>query len=725
MSLPLPDLDTRSFADLTVEAVATIPRRAPRWTNHNLSDPGITIVELLAAEVDRLSYVVNQITDRDRATLLRLLGFGPRPPQPARGAVAFTLGAVAAARALPAGTLLAANDPDGADIPLRLEADVRVGAARLAAVQVQDAATTIDRTRAVFDGEAIAALGDDPDPARGSALLLGLDPAPDPGANLHLWIDVGEGTDRGELVAEYGAGADVNHHDARVAWEWWDGIAWGAVAAAADETRALTQDGSVVLTLAQPAPLVAYGDVAVACAWIRCRAVSGRHDAAPMLHGVGLHAAAATQRAPAFSRLSVAAGVSPALGTAPVSGSVDGLALDLDATGTVTAIAAGDPNLPGVLVREYVAAAPGAEGRLVADFVVAGRGDRTPHQSIRLTGAPLAAATCAVWVCRGATGEPVTVVPSLDAAGAHDLVAVLDAAAAELTFGDGRRGRMLAPDELVLARYDRTAAAGGNLRPHAGGTLDADITLRLPFGAAGGEDAEDVRHAAGRASRRLFAHERLLELVSTDGPFTLDLADAAEVAAREAPERALNGLDVERVVLGAPGCVIARARAFAELDPANPGLRAAGMVTVVVVPELPAGRPSPTSGLLAALRSVIERRRIVGSRVVVTGPDYVVVAVHARMRAVPGAVATAVADRVHSALDAYLHPLTGGQNGRGWAFGRDVYRADVLAVLDEVEGVDAVLALDLIDPDGSTCGNVCVPPTSLVAPGPHELEIVS
>ena len=724
MSLPLPDLDTRSFAELTAEAVATIPRRAPGWTDHNLSDPGITIVELLAAEVDRLSYVVNQITDRDRATLLRLLGFGPRSPQPAHGAVAFSLRAGVAARAVPAGTLLAAHDPDGADVPLRLDADVRVGAARLAAVQVQDGAATIDRTQAMLDGEAIAALGHDPDPGRGSALLLGLDPAPDPGADLHLWIDVGGDADRAGLVAEYGAGADVVHHDARVAWEWWDGASWSPVAGAVDETRALTHDGSVVLTLAQAVPLVLYGDVTVACAWLRCRAVSGRHDAAPALRGVALHAGPATQCTPAGSRLDVAPGVLPAPGAAPVAGAVGGLALDVDAGGAVTAIGAGDPDLPGVLAREYVAATAGVKGRLVADLVVVGRGDRTPHQRMRLAGAPLLAETCAVWVCRGATGEPVTVVPGLDGAGAHDLVAVLDAATGELTFGDGRRGRMLAPDELVLARFDRTAGSTGNLRPHAGGTVDADLTLRLAFGARGGEDAEDVRHAAGRASRRLFAHERLLELVADDGPFTLDLTDASEVAAREAPERALNGLDLERIVLAARGCAIARARAFAELDPANPSLRAAGTATVVVVPGLPLASPSPTSGLLAALRNVVERRRIVGSRVLVTGPDYVVVAVRARMRAVPGAVAATVADRVRVALDASCIRSRWSRRARLAVRPRRLPRR-LLAVLDEVAGVDAVEALDLIDPDGSTCGNVCVPPTSLVAPGPHELEVVS
>ena len=79
MALPLPELDSRRFADLADEARAAIPRRAPVWTDYNYSDPGITLTELVAAELDRLMYAVNRVTDLDRRTLLRLLGIWATP----------------------------------------------------------------------------------------------------------------------------------------------------------------------------------------------------------------------------------------------------------------------------------------------------------------------------------------------------------------------------------------------------------------------------------------------------------------------------------------------------------------------------------------------------------------------------------------------------------------------------------------------------------------------
>ena len=48
MSLPAPDLDDRSFQDIVDEAKRLIPRYCPEWTNHNLSDPGVALIELFA-----------------------------------------------------------------------------------------------------------------------------------------------------------------------------------------------------------------------------------------------------------------------------------------------------------------------------------------------------------------------------------------------------------------------------------------------------------------------------------------------------------------------------------------------------------------------------------------------------------------------------------------------------------------------------------------------------
>src|SRR5882672_7112029 len=73
MPLQLPNLDDRRYDDLVAEALARIPTYSPEWTNHNPSDPGITLVELFAYLTDMLLYRLNRVTDDNARTFLKLL----------------------------------------------------------------------------------------------------------------------------------------------------------------------------------------------------------------------------------------------------------------------------------------------------------------------------------------------------------------------------------------------------------------------------------------------------------------------------------------------------------------------------------------------------------------------------------------------------------------------------------------------------------------------------
>jgi len=57
-----------------MEAVGLLPRYAPEWTNHNASDPGITLIELLAYFTEMLIYRLNRVTRENKIQFLRLLG---------------------------------------------------------------------------------------------------------------------------------------------------------------------------------------------------------------------------------------------------------------------------------------------------------------------------------------------------------------------------------------------------------------------------------------------------------------------------------------------------------------------------------------------------------------------------------------------------------------------------------------------------------------------------
>jgi hypothetical protein len=71
--IPPPKLDDRTYQDIVEEALRMIPRYAPEWTNHNPSDPGITLVELAAWMTDLLIYRLNQVPDKNYVAFLNLL----------------------------------------------------------------------------------------------------------------------------------------------------------------------------------------------------------------------------------------------------------------------------------------------------------------------------------------------------------------------------------------------------------------------------------------------------------------------------------------------------------------------------------------------------------------------------------------------------------------------------------------------------------------------------
>ena len=82
MPIPLPNLDDRTYAELTAEAQALIPSLHPAWTNHNPSEPGIVLVEMLAWLTEMLLFQVNEIPAASTEKFLRLLS-GPQWTRPA------------------------------------------------------------------------------------------------------------------------------------------------------------------------------------------------------------------------------------------------------------------------------------------------------------------------------------------------------------------------------------------------------------------------------------------------------------------------------------------------------------------------------------------------------------------------------------------------------------------------------------------------------------------
>jgi hypothetical protein len=727
MPLPLPDLDDRRWSDLVDEARSMIHRLSPGWTDHNFSDPGITLLDLFAWITEADVFGVDRIPRQHRAQFLSLIGIRLHDTVPARTPVQFVsrLGALS----LPEGVVLSAVTDGGTAVPHRLSHPIDVVGCALIAVQTWDGSAYRDETENWRHGGYVAVLGNDPAP--GAASLLGLDAAPAVAASaeLSMWITVDE-----SALSAPDHGSPREHHSARITWEYHDGVNWQPFSHVIDDTRSLTESGRVVLPIGEAGAVSSViGTIIAPRRWLRARLSAGRHDVAPVAREILIDAVPVLQSVPEYATWVLPDPVAPPPAFLLVGDEVS-MRLSTDALGRILTIdppASGDRNLPRALVLDA------ASGHVTLTLVPAGICDGVPLFETTLDGAPLTG-HASIWTCDTTGSTPWTIVETLRRSGPGDRHVEFDMQSGRIAFGDGEHGQVPTANSLVVVRANTTQGTGGTPTGRTVWRLDTASPLtRAPMPPVDGSkvgvraatpivarEADDLETGEGYAADRVWTHERLIEIAPQITEPTLDQLGRALVMTRSRPERAATLLDFERLAIDVPGTGVIRARAWAGLDPVNPCRSAPGTVTVVVVPGLPADMPVPTPALLREVRKYLCPRRTIGTRLVVAGPAYVEVTVRAVITARRGVDTARVEADAHARLFDFLHPLTGGPLRRGWPFGRDVYEAEVLRELDLVDGVDHIEQIELVTGDVVVdCGNVCVGPTSLVVSGAHEVSV--
>lgn len=92
--LEAPNLDNLRFQqDLVDEARKRIIRYCPEWTEYNLSDPGITLIELFAWMTEAIIFRLNQVPLKNYIEFLRMVGVQLQPATAARTELTFYLSA--------------------------------------------------------------------------------------------------------------------------------------------------------------------------------------------------------------------------------------------------------------------------------------------------------------------------------------------------------------------------------------------------------------------------------------------------------------------------------------------------------------------------------------------------------------------------------------------------------------------------------------------------------
>jgi len=236
MALPAPRLDDRSFQDLVDDAKRLVQQRCPEWTDHNVSDPGVTLIETFASMTDQLLYRLNRVPDRHFVKFLELIGVNLFPPTAANVDVTFWMSAAAETpltirEHTEVATLRTAQDDP---VNYATTADLAIVPSSVAHVA---SAPQVDEVVRIHD-EALA--GGNPffcfaePPQVGDVFLIGLSEAvPNNAVTLRFECDI--------------EGIGVDPTNPPLLWEAWNGTTWEACDLDSDSTGGLNRAGDVTI----------------------------------------------------------------------------------------------------------------------------------------------------------------------------------------------------------------------------------------------------------------------------------------------------------------------------------------------------------------------------------------------------------------------------------------------------------------------------------------------
>ncbi|MFQ5401118.1 MAG: putative baseplate assembly protein [Anaerolineae bacterium] len=667
MALAAPKLDDRQFQDIVDEAKKRIPHYCREWTDHNVSDPGVTLIELFAWMTDIILYRLNQVPNRHTIKFMEMMGIRLQEPVPAKVPVTFWLSAPQeTAVVIPAGTEVASTQTETErSIVFTTDQDFRVSPPQLAAVMSRVAASgekgkqyrtqNLRRLAAGFEGFDLFT----PEPQVDDALYFGFE------------NDLSHHVLGFEMDCDPAGGAGIDPTLPPYIWEASTGDMndrWHPCPVDVDTTKGLNSSGRIRIHL--PA-MGKYTANKKNLYWVRAR--------------VRQITATDSQE-----------GMRPYQTT---------------------------PRLRQMTAASWGGTAPATHAQQInKEFL--GQSDGTPGQQFQLQVTPILRRQENESLVVQVEGEPPqtwTEVTDFADSGAHDRHYTLDGVTGELRLGPAVRR----PDgtiklygaipprgaNLIFQRYRYGGGQEGNVQAGILNTLKtaipyiARVSNREP--AWGGLDAETLEAAMMRAPALLRSRDRAV----TEADF--------EFLARQALPAAI----------GRVKCLQPR--------PSEAGRVAPGQVYLLVVPRVPnpAGYLDPAQlelneADMAALAAYLDERRLLTTRVDVRAPAYRWVAARVQLRAAPGADQAEVEAEVLARLYRFLNPLTGGPDGKGWPFGRDLFLSDVYQCLQGISNVQFVRNVELFaaapggGPQGDAAESLEIVAHGVVASGVHEVEFV-
>ncbi|MFK7802796.1 MAG: putative baseplate assembly protein [Anaerolineae bacterium] len=667
MPLASPVLDDRSFQSIVDEAKKRIPQYTDEWTDHNVSDPGVTLIELFAWMTEMQIYRLNQVPRLHYIKFLNLLGMSMRGPVPSEGAVTFTLTAPQEAPVLiPAGTEVSTvQTATENSVVFTTTEDFLVRPPELAVVASEVA------TQKAFEKRFITHNLRHLENGFNEIQVFSVLPQTDDALYFGFSQDLSQHIMGLELTWDQASGAGVDPTIPPLVWEAATGNPnrpWLPCYVEQDTTQGLNQAGDVWLHLPKMMRTTMNES---SLYWVRVRVT-----------GISTE--------------------DQQLGMLPYETS---------------------PRLKQVRPLSWGGTGLANHAQTVNNELL-GKSDGTPGQRFKLRMTPILTPQPGETLMTEFNGQKEVwqQVPDFSSSTPQDRHFTLDTVSGEVRFGPAirqRDGSMqlygVIPNRGATIMFQRYRTGGG-----LKGNVEADtltiLKTAIPFinrvtnrqPASGGLDAESLDETLIRAPLALRTRDR-----------AMTAADFEYLAKEALPAR------VSRVK-----CLQPRPNDVAHVAP--------GQVYVLVVPNtrFPAGYHESAElqmdqAEIDTITRFLDERRLLTTRLNVRAPAYRWVSVKVSLGALPGYDEGRVEQTVLERLYRFLNPLTGGADGQGWPFGRDLFVADVYQALQSMVGVAFIRNVDLFlsTPNGEAVGDpletISVVTHGVIVSGMHQIEFLN
>ncbi len=827
MTLPLPQLDNRTFDQLMEEARKLIPRYAPEWTDHNIHDPGITFIELFAWLTEIQRYYLDRVRDENYLKFLKLLGIRLKDANPATTDVTFSLvdQQMLTSVLVPQGTKLATKE----QVVFETDESILLVPAHLKKIissSRKGRKDNLDTDRA--QGLSFYAFGEEAEVD--SSLYLGFEPiylfdwnkVPSCEENAdterlkqyldqylginwvqniddraiskindgrtivitngeqELTLDLDEANNRVKLISTPAMSHEIYFHlleednkriiyaqpfpanktipltfnlfenypvapgshkeepvefipSVSLTWSYYGTAGhWQQLEVRQDETQMLYQSGRVWFKAPIDMKVRNIFPFDQQMYWLRVTVDRPGYELPPKIDSILLNTISATQidtlkEVITYSSDRECVQSFPASYLALKGNNIlqvktpDGYWQDwhdyeLDKTENQEFIK--------ITFREEIPPAGTNNVRVISSLAGTDHpqglfsSNGLPNQTFSLKLFPLVNTTFQIQVKEKIDNNyhwrDWHRVDDLDASQPEDPHYVLDPQQGEICFGDGVNGT-IPPVPDYESEYNIHVISCQLVRGEQG-NVEANTINEICAPVSGLLDQEFVTVANRKAASGGAAHE--------------SLEQAKRRARKELKQidRAVTNEDFEQLALDTPGLRVARAKAILPQ-----GEEPSSLIRVVVVPYSETPKPTqPSPGFLQAVQRHLAQHRLITTQVEVISPHFVEVSVKAVVRIMPEFNPDQTRQKIENFLtEQFLNPLTGGDEGKGWSFGRPVYLSEVYqAIKNSTEGVNCVenLQLIVVDPEArirvDRSGNIPIPPHSLIYSTRHQIEVV-